>query len=152
MAHETSNINLKTDNVAVGVPHHITYDIQQNHVRIEVNDSILFDDYTPSHQIIDADIYLSDALHSSADVIVSGLQIASSNSKQPSNEFNYLCDFNNRFSVLTGTWTVGSLCEIYSPNRYGSEAWMGEKDFSSLQWQNYKVEGIVLYVHCFDRF
>ena len=142
----------KTDIVELNILYHITYHFNQDSVFISVNDSVISDlTQTPSHQISNANIHLSDPWHSSADVIVSGLQISSSNSKQPDNGYNYLCDFNNRFSVIAGTWTPGSLCEVVSPWWYGSEAWMGEEDLSSLQWQNYKIEGFVymlLHIFC----
>ena len=124
----------------------MTYTFHQDSVLIKVNDSIIADIVdASSHSILNANIYLSDPYHLAADVIVSGLKITSSNSKQPDNAYNYLCDFNNRFTVLSGAWTPQpNGCGVTTNwAQNGAQVWMGQQDTSTLQWNNYKIEGSV---------
>eukprot|EP01084_Bolivina_argentea_P301812 520787_1 len=78
------------------------------------------------------------------DAIVKGLTVTTSNTHYP-NPFNYLCDYNNRFSIISGEWSYNSgNCELSNLNNEnsGDVVWLGDKDLKSLIWEDYTVEAV----------
>eukprot|EP01084_Bolivina_argentea_P193847 332549_1 len=95
---------------------------------------------------MDKNIYLGDPNVVASNVVISGLQIATSNSNLPNQSFNYLCDYNNRFVTSKATVSYDSIeCSVTygdTSNTFNYIAWLGSNDTTSLLWTDYKVEAV----------
>eukprot|EP01084_Bolivina_argentea_P021373 39707_1 len=115
----------------------------QTRFQFKSNNTVVFDDVIESHTIVmDANVYLSYfGSFDAADAILTAFTMSTSNTHFPT-PYNYLCDFNNRFTTVTGTWNYNSTnCEVTSVNTgLGNVVWMGDKDPQSLTWTDYKAE------------
>ncbi len=75
---------------------------------------------------------------------ITGLTVTTSNTHHP-NPFNYLCDYNNRFTIASGEWSYNSgNCELSNLNsdNSGDVVWLGDEDPKSLEWKDYRVEAV----------
>eukprot|EP01084_Bolivina_argentea_P096014 172601_1 len=130
--------------------YHIELYATQNRFTLKQDGIIFYDNSTVSHSILfNQNIYLSQATYAGANNItncsISNLQITTSNSHMP-NGFNYLCDYNNRFTVIKGNWSIDETNCILTQHNISSRGaivWLGDIDTSSLLWSNYKIEVIV---------
>eukprot|EP01083_Nonionella_stella_P046090 123426_1 len=122
--------------------YHLTLYQTQEHVTISVDGAKVFDEATPSHPVVhNKPIYVSNPWHHSADATVSNLFISTSNAHTP-NEFNYLCDADNRLSITGGGWIFATDdCTVQSTDSTESwnVVWLGG-DASSMNWTDYTLE------------
>eukprot|EP01083_Nonionella_stella_P089989 251370_1 len=104
--------------------YHWTLYRTQQHITITVNGEKVVNEASPSHSVVfDKHIYVSNPWHESANATVSNLFISTSNSHSP-NEFNYLCDADNRFSISSGRWLFDTNeCTVQSDDITHTEAW-----------------------------
>eukprot|EP01083_Nonionella_stella_P083437 230739_1 len=59
--------------------------------------------------------------------------------------FNYLCDYDNRFTAIRGEWefNTSSCWLLANATNDGPRVWLGDKDASSIAWTDYKIEFVV---------
>eukprot|EP01083_Nonionella_stella_P114549 338847_1 len=123
--------------------YHFTLYRTQQHMTITVNGVKVLDEATLSHPLFfNRPIYVSNPWQNAADVAVSNLFISTSNSHSP-NEFNYLCDAENRLSIANGGWTFDiNECTVQSTNssELWNVLWLGDDDPSSMYWTDYIFE------------
>eukprot|EP01084_Bolivina_argentea_P131907 232773_1 len=147
--HFSQSYATKADNwarsiyIQTNTVYHIQYHMRQDNVIITLNDTIVSDVDAESHSMITANIYFSSAWTEPADAVVKGLKIRASNNNKPGDVYNYLCDYPNRFSTLTGTWTSTACTASASYAVYGAQSWLATKDSSTLQWRDYKIEVVI---------
>eukprot|EP01084_Bolivina_argentea_P079591 144347_1 len=140
---ETSTINLHQS-------YHLRLYATQKHLQVYVDNISIYNEYIDSHSILmQRIIYLSDEWYASTNAIVSNLIISNSNSHEP-NPFNYLCDYNNRFSIAKGNsfhaWIIDESQCILTQNdwaAHGNSVWLGDKDTTSIDWTDYNIEVII---------
>eukprot|EP01084_Bolivina_argentea_P082205 148851_1 len=127
-----------TTNTLYNIQFHAT----QTNILFIANNVVLFNESITSHSILfDRNIYLSNPWHNSSNCTLTGLIITTNNSIE--NPFNYLCDYNNRFTDYTGNWTYDPNTCYVTQNDYTiaiARTWMGDKDPTSLLWKDYSIE------------
>eukprot|EP01083_Nonionella_stella_P058502 153178_1 len=79
----------------------------------------------------------------SMDGLVRNMKITSDNAYRT--PFNYLCDYDNRFTVLSGSWAIDKAKCWLSETSYegGNVVWLGDKDPRSIEWTDYTIEFVV---------
>eukprot|EP01084_Bolivina_argentea_P248012 414871_1 len=126
--------------------YHLTVNIKQDSLSVTLNNTEIFNTPIASHSILfNRTIYNSNPWDEAANVTIKGLIIQTSNSWKP-NTFNYLSDYNNRFTDNGfGVWSfddpTDTLSATSAPDQDGI-TWLGGKDISTLGWTDYKVEVI----------
>eukprot|EP01084_Bolivina_argentea_P148204 259149_1 len=143
-----TNIFMYQLNILLYLSYHIHFEVTQQHLLFIVDTHIVYNHSIPSHSIFkNQNIYLSnDSTHSNKrhDMTLMGLMISTTNTYDPYH-FNYLCDYNNRFSNIKGgsSWNIDTnSCWLTQSdvNAQGNVVWIGNKDINSISWVNYKVE------------
>eukprot|EP01084_Bolivina_argentea_P295836 509454_1 len=128
--------------ITTNTPYNIQFLARQTNIILTINNIIIFNDSITSHSILfNRNIFLSNPWYNASNITLTGLIITTNNSI--TTPFNYLCDYNNRFSPINGTWTYNSTTCIVTQQdqtiEYAS-AWLGRLDITSLNWANYSIE------------
>eukprot|EP01084_Bolivina_argentea_P057325 104746_1 len=134
----------KSNMLNLNTLYHFEFYVTQENIYIKINDTFIYSGSISSHSvIIDRTMYLSNPWNSPANITLTGLKITTSNSYKP-NTFNYLCDYNNRFTQNNiGTFNYDAVtCQLTQTDSgaYGAVVWLGENDLYSTNWTNFKIE------------
>eukprot|EP01084_Bolivina_argentea_P297884 513261_1 len=101
-----SNMNQfwESNTLNANVKYHIQFTATQTSVQFIINGITSFSESITSHSILfDRDIFIGNSWNNPSDCILTSLTVTTSNSNNP--KFNYLCDYNNRFTSYSGTWS-----------------------------------------------
>eukprot|EP01084_Bolivina_argentea_P249657 418031_1 len=128
--------------ISLATLYHFEFLITQNRAQFTMNNSVIYDNYTHSHSVImNRNIYIGDTVYTAVNMTIYGLMVTIHNS---ANNFNYLCDYHNRFNNNGfGNWLFNpSLCYLSQTtnSEFVSIVWLGDKDILSKQWTDYTVE------------
>eukprot|EP01084_Bolivina_argentea_P137961 242971_1 len=128
----------KSATLSLNTLYHFQFYATQDWMQIYINDTTIYNGTISSHTIwMNSNVYLS-VPDDVADVTISGLIVSTSNTA-----YNYLCDYDNRFTNVIGTWTP-TLCQVrQSDTSYGAIAWMGQLDSNSITWTDYIIESVI---------
>eukprot|EP01084_Bolivina_argentea_P033474 61913_1 len=122
--------------------YHIQITATQTNIMLTVNNIPIVNESITSHSILfNRNIYISNPWNNPCNCIIKGLTVTTDNSiNQP---FNYLCDYINRFTNISGDWTYDPNTCILTQNDYTldkASIWMGDADINTLLWTNYSIE------------
>ena len=121
--------------------YHVQITATQTNIVLTIDNNIVYNGPVTSHSILfDRDIYISNPWNNPCDCTIKGLTVTTDNSNVP---FNYLCDYANRFTVISGDWTHDTSTCYLTQNDYSldkASIWMGDADTNTLLWTDYSIE------------
>eukprot|EP01083_Nonionella_stella_P072343 194998_1 len=132
--------------MSIGTWYHVSFDITQSTTVLSIDGSTVANRTNQtSHAILyNQDIYImSHFVWLPIDGLIRDLKITTNNAYQT--PFNYLCDYENRFSVISGSWSIDTETCWLSQNTSegGNVVWLGDNDPSSMEWTDYTIELVV---------
>eukprot|EP01083_Nonionella_stella_P184309 668736_1 len=136
--------------IALAKWYHLSFDITQRSADVLISlNGITIDSLHrefSSHAILrNQDIYLSNPIYKSVNGSLRNVKITTNNAY--STPFDYLCDYDNRFTVLSGSWLIDSQCVLVQYGNKGGVVWLGDKDTTSIEWTDYSIEFVVNLYH-----
>eukprot|EP01083_Nonionella_stella_P180308 642585_1 len=126
--------------------YHVSLDITQSTTSLSIDGSTVANRTNKSSHVIlyNQDIYImSHFVWLPIDGLIRDLKITTNNAYQT--PFNYLCDYENRFSVISGSWSIDTeKCWLsQTSNEGGNVVWLGDADPTSVEWIDYTIEFVV---------
>eukprot|EP01083_Nonionella_stella_P318083 1160861_1 len=143
------NLSARIDHTPISLNtwYHLSFDLTQSTANVSIDGiPIATRRDQGSHAILrKQDIYiLSHPHYPSMDGLVRDMTITTDNAY--ATPFNYLCDYDNRFKMYDGTWTIDpSTCWLRQTTDAagGALVWLGDVDATSIQWTDYSIEIVV---------
>eukprot|EP01083_Nonionella_stella_P207618 754059_1 len=134
--------------ISIAKWHHLSFDITQSTVVISLDGVTVktINDQSSHAILFNEDIYiLSHPNYTSMNGLVRDVKITTNNAYLT--PFNYLCDYDNRFTSYDGSWSSNVQCWLQQSNYDGGTAvWLGDKDTTSIQWTDYIIEFAVMMI------